>query len=220
MDCTVTLTANAGCIVRMGTLCFLLDALHDTLTREFSSLSAARTEEVFSLLESCQPQYLLLTHRHPDHFSPALSDRFLKSFPSAKLILPSSAGHISDGGTDIEWFPLRHQKDLGDNFGFTVTREGKMLFTAGDADPSDIQVRELVSRLEPDLALLNFPWLTLRGGREALELLAPDNLALIHLPFRGEDAVGYVSSAEAAAAKYYKNARIMCEYMQEESFCL
>ena len=50
------------------------------------------------------------------------------------------------------------------------------------------------------LALLNFPWITLRRGRDFLqEHLHADHIALYHLPFAEDDTEGFRAATDRAA---------------------
>ena len=50
------------------------------------------------------------------------------------------------------------------------------------------------------LALLNFPWITLRRGQDFLrEHLHADHIARYHLPFAEDDTEGFRTAADRAA---------------------
>lgn len=220
MDCRLIFTANAGCILYAGELCILLDALHNQRTAEFSSLSPAQLQKVFELLDNCPPKLMLITHRHPDHYSPELTAQARERYPEMLLIRPSGAGHMERAGMRLEWFPLPHRGGDGPNFGFLLDIGGKRIFTAGDAEPGAEETLKRVAGLSPELALLNFPWLSLRSGRQAFERLNPRQTCLFHLPFAEDDSFGYLAAVKELAGPLWPNVRVLCQFLQEENFKL
>lgn len=220
MDCKLVFTANAGCILYLGRFCILLDALHNEQTGEFSSLNEAQIQQVFSLLDRRPPQLILVTHRHPDHYSPQLVEQALSRYPGALLVRPSLEGQMESDGLRLDWFPLPHRGGGTANFGFLLSLEGKRVFTAGDAEPSAQETLRRCTGLQPDLALLNFPWLSLRSGRKALEALACRQLCLFHLPFAAEDRLGYLAATRRLAEPLGPQVRVLSEFLQTEAFSL
>lgn len=220
MDCELVFTANAGCILHWGRFCILLDALHSEQTDEFSSLNEAQIQEVFSLLDKRPPQLILVTHRHPDHYSPQLVEQALGRYPGALLVRPSREGRMGSKRLTLEWFPLPHRGGGAANFGFLLSLDGKRIFTAGDADPGAAETLQRCAGLQPDLALLNFPWLSLRSGRQALEQLGCRQLCLFHLPYAAEDALGYLATTRRLAEPLGARVRVLSEFLQTERFSL
>lgn len=226
-DCVLTLTANAGVMGTLGGFAFALDALHTEETEEFSSLSPEMARTVLERGKALRPQAVLVTHAHRDHYSPRLTEAMLREC-GAPLVAPWQAPEVGSGelrlpGGVIRWLRLRHkgQPESGGeaNFGFLIEAGGRTLFAAGDADPGDSAVRDSLAGLRPDIALLNFPWLTTRAGRAAFDALESAHTVLLHLPFRQDDAWGYVPAAEDAVNRYYPHSdiRVMSEFLQTET---
>ncbi len=227
-DCTLTLTANAGLIGRLRSLSFTLDAFHDRPSGGFSALTPAMAETALEAARLAGPELLLVTHSHADHYSQALTRRFLDAAPGTKPLLPFETGEESgfarlDHGS-VEYVRMTHDGapplDRAPNYGFLLRSDGLSLFTAGDANPADAGVTRLIDGLEPDIAVLDFPWITTARGRKALALMRPRRLALIHLPFREDDANGYIPSAERCAERYFAGggARVLSAFLQTEDF--
>ena len=249
LPCRLLLTANAGIILELDGRRLLIDALHNTEHPHWSALTPEMTESVFSFLEPAPPDAILCTHIHPDHYSAGLLERAAAAFPNAALIEPYRSGDASgefrlSDALNIRWFSLPHMHTDAPfdppNYGFLIEYRGKQIFTPGDADFSTEEIHALFSRLsreaagEPlpetasvghdrkgiDLALLNFPWITLKRGREALALLSPKQLALFHLPFADKDPLGYIPSTLHAAERFRPDAAVLCRFLQEVSFSL
>lgn len=220
MECKLIFTANAGCILYLGRFCILLDALHSEQTDVFSSLNENQVQQVFSLLDKRPPQLILITHQHPDHYSPQLVEQALRRYPDAILICPSREGKMGSKGLELGWFPLPHRGENSANFGFLLSLDGKRIFTAGDGDPGAAETLHRCAVLQPDLALLNFPWLTLRSGRKALEALNCRQLVLFHLPFHSQDTPGYLAATKRLADPLGSQVRILSEFLQTEIFWL
>ena len=95
-----------------------------------------------------------------------------------------------------------------------------MLLT-GDCAVASPALAELIGGECVDLALLNFPWLTLPRGRAAIsELIRPRHLLIGHLPFSEDDRWGYRLAARRAMDKLpsVSDIRLLLEPLQKEVF--
>lgn len=223
MKCSLTLTATAGVIGAMGGFSFLLDALHMEPTAEFSSLTPETAERALEEMVSFPPEAVLVTHDHRDHFYKPLVDEALRRFPDSRLVMPALAPSVVSGvvrskSASVRFQKLTHQmaRKLGDpaNYGFLIESGGKTLLTAGDATPFDERIFALTGGRAPDVALLDFPWLTTRRGQEMLNRLAPRRIVLFHLPYPEEDRCGYCAAATSAAEKYPADVDVLLHFLQ------
>lgn len=73
-----------------------------------------------------------------------------------------------------------------------------------------------------DLALLDFPWVTLRRGREFIHrYIRPGHVLVNHLPFQEDEQCNYRSAAEKGAAllrQTVPDVRLLTEPFQTEAF--
>ncbi len=89
----VTLVANAGLLLEYGGVTLLLDGIYGREGHPFSNLS---DETWRKLLDAERPferiDYLLFTHAHPDHFSPAMTLEYLERRSVKGVFLPDTRG--------------------------------------------------------------------------------------------------------------------------------
>lgn len=211
--CEVTLSANAGAVLRFGPLKIWVDALHDDPVPGFSTVSPELFETIQKNPVFADPDILFTTHRHPDHFSRKLTGQILKKYPNSVPALPvpefdgqflisEQNNRLSVRGAELRFFRLTHEgEQYADvpNYGCIINYGGFHTLLAGDAAVADPALAEAVDGERIDLMLLNFPWLTLRSGRAFLqEVLRPEHLIFFHLPFEQDDRWGYRRAAEKA----------------------
>lgn len=224
MKCKITLTANAGVIIKLEDMCILIDALHCEPTERFSTLSPEQVETVFKLLHSSPPDVMLVTHSHPDHYSRLLTERAKTEFPKMEIILPwrseCPTRSAVIGNTDISWLPLEHMPlsivEDRTNYGFCIRCGESLIFTPGDADLHSPAVAESVAGMKPSLALLPFPWLTLPSAKNVYDSLAPEKTLLLHLPFDDSDRYNIA----ARRAVQMTDAELMNGFLQTAEFIL
>lgn len=79
------------------------------------------------------------------------------------------------------------------------SRPCRVLFL-GDAKPADPAIAGWIAGRSVDLALLNFPWITLPKGRRFLKDHLPHaQIVILHLPYETEDRNHYLEAARKAA---------------------
>lgn len=230
--CTVTLTANAGVSISLGGLVIWVDALHDQQLPGFSTVSPAQWARICRSGALTPPDVICFTHCHPDHYSRALTEEAARRWPSARLILPEPAfddqlflrdreERLSAGGVDFRFFRLTHESPMYasvPHYGLTLCHEGFRVLIPGDCAVASPQLSECLGDTAVDLALLDFPWITLRKGREfTRDRIRPRHLLVYHLPFAQDDSVGYRSAAEhAAGLTGLPDVRLLWEPLQQE----
>lgn len=224
----VTLTANAGTIVEQGGRMVAIDALHDRKEGEFRTLSPAEIDGVFARLSKRPPDVYLTTHRHPDHYSEALTERAKRLWPDCRFFTPSGIlripRRIAVPGLEIEPAVLTHDGALYRDFlncGFFIRLPGCNVLSLGDCATTETDsIRRLIAGRRVDLALLNFPWLCLDHGRATVDgIIDPAAIAVVHLPDPSEDAYGYCAAAERCAPLLRcKNVQFLNSYLQTARF--
>lgn len=93
----VTLVANAGVLLEYRGRRLLLDGLYHIDDHEGNPFSNIPREQRIALLSGYPPfqgniDCLLFTHSHPDHFSPALAEAYLKKRSVQAVFLPPDDG--------------------------------------------------------------------------------------------------------------------------------
>ena len=84
-----TLIANAGILLEINGIRFLIDGLHHSSQYPFSPVPQAMLDQ---MLRGEGPfrdaDFLLFTHDHPDHWSPALTQAYLQANRVRRVLLP------------------------------------------------------------------------------------------------------------------------------------
>ena len=84
-----TLIANAGILLEIDGIRFLIDGLHHSSQYPFSPVPQAMLDQ---MLRGEGPfrdaDFLLFTHDHPDHWSPALTQAYLQANRVRRVLLP------------------------------------------------------------------------------------------------------------------------------------
>jgi len=235
--CTVTLSCNAGVSIQTAGVTVWLDALSEPGETGFPAL----TSEQWRALQKCPafqaPDAILYTHCHPDHYSRALTREALTRWPQARVLLPEpglegqipirgARGHLALGSLDVEFCRLPHDgRRYADvvQYGYLLTAGGVRILAPGDCPAGCPEAEPLVNGDPPDLALLNFPWITLPRGRRFLERCLPGTRLLIfHLPLAEDDRWGYRRAAEQACSRlpWHPDVRLLRAPLQQEELDL
>lgn len=215
MRLRLTLTANAGLCVELGGETVWIDALHESKVPGFSTLDRALQERIFDGAIQ-KPELVLYTHLHPDHYSPMLTRKALERFEGARLILPGETECVSCGQLQVHFLRTVHegaQFSQVEHFSLVLECGGKRIFISGDCALEEPSLKGA----DFDLAVLDFPWLTLRRGRDFLQSSKVCKKAVLyHLPFEGDDVNGYRSAAQKAAD--FWGALLLCQPLQTLEF--
>lgn len=213
--CTVALSANAGVSITLGDLRIWVDALHRTHTDEYSFLTPELWAQMQQHPAFTAPDYIIYTHRHPDHYSRTLTQEAKQLWPQARVILPEaefddqlllSGGSVrfEDRGVGFHFIQLPHQGEQYANvphYGVILSSGDFHILLAGDCRVCSTELARRLESTQITLAILDFPWLTTRGGRKFVEEhIAPEHLFICHLPFPEDDRSGYRPAAEKSAS--------------------
>lgn len=224
MICSVCHTANAGVYVTAGSVRFLLDALPRYAVNGFVALTPRQVEDLLDTI--FPPDLLLATHCHPDHYSDIFTSMAADHFPEMEIVRPwknPSRTQLLRDAYSVQWFPLRHAHQSSSsqvqNYGYLIETEGCRIFCPGDADPRFPEVFALVDGLHPDIAILNFPWVTLPSARKVLNSMMPRCTVLTHLPSADSDPLGFHRAVEHAIWEL-PNTVVLDRFLQTVTFNL
>ena len=230
-NCTVTLTANAGVVLEWRSHVIWVDALHAGGALGFPAVSSALWRQMRNALPP--PELLCFTHCHPDHYSFSLASEARALWPTAGIALPrrdfdgqilhtGERIRLSCGGITLEFLRLPHEgPDNGDapHYGLLLSDGAFRILIPGDCETASPSLARYLEGAVIDLAILNFPWLTLRRGCRYLEeILRPRHVLLVHLPSPGDDANGYLEAARRMAeAADLADVRLLTRPLQREA---
>ncbi|MBE6989911.1 MAG: MBL fold metallo-hydrolase [Ruminococcaceae bacterium] len=229
MNVSVTLSANAGVSLLIGGRRIWIDALHDRPTRPFSTLTPSMLAQLQLHPAFQSPDLILFTHCHPDHFSHELAAAAAETWPEAQLILPEpilprqtlltgDETVLDFGNLRLHFFRLPHEQPErydSPHYGLLLTAGDCTVLVPGDSAVAAPELAAFLQDRRIDLALLNFPWITLPRGRQFIRnVLRPAHLLAFHLPFAGDDAFGY----RRAARKAVEQLRDCCDVRLLDAF--
>lgn len=228
--CSVTLTANAGVVLEWKGRVIWIDALHTGRVPGFSPVSPTLWRRMRLALPP--PDLLCFTHCHPDHYSFSLASEARALWPGAGIALPrrdfdgqffitGEESQISGDGMTLRFLRLPHEGAEyreEPHYGLLLSGGAANILIAGDCETASPSLLSRLEGLSIDLAILNFPWITLRRGRRCLEdVLRPQHLLLCHLPFAEDDVCGYRDAAfHAAGAVRLPDVRLLARPLQRE----
>ncbi len=214
--CMVTLSANAGVSLVMGQTRIWVDALHREKVPGFSALTPALWARLLEHPAFQPPDLLCFTHCHKDHYDRALVQQAHQLWPHAGLILPEPAferqvlldtpsADICFQGIDLHFFRLPHEGAAyaqTAHYGLLLSQDRFRILITGDCQIAAPALEEALAGQPVDLAVMDFPWLTLPRGRDFLRrVIRPRCLLVCHLPFQDDDRFGYRRAAERALCR-------------------
>jgi hypothetical protein len=233
----VLLTANAGVLICYHDKKILVDALHSEKTNRFSRVSDGVLRQIVNGEgDFADVDVALVTHDHPDHYSKNWMMRLLERNPGIELISPvrdfldRKNVHVVTrpketlrfAGIGITCKRLLHDGSeyaSVANYGYMLDIDGFRILLLGDGAMDPKAIGAFKEDFKADLALLNFPFLTLKRGRDIMErVIGAPKTVLFHLPEVGDDINGYTASAQKTLLRVYQNdpsVRLLCESMQK-----
>lgn len=202
MSIRVTLSANAGTAIEIGTSRIWVDALHDTSVPGFSTLQEQQLRQLWSSDAFQNPDAVVYTHCHPDHYSAELTEKAHLQWPEAQLFLPEKQFPRQEllcgdtltrivGDVELRFFRLTHECKMYQkipHYGLIIACGDESILVPGDCAVATSELVSYVKERHFSLVLLNFPWVTLRKGRNFIkENLNTDHIAIYHIPFKEDD---------------------------------
>lgn len=232
MSIYCALSANAGVSITIGDVRLWIDALHREKVPGFSTLSEVELSAIWENESFAYPDAIITTHCHPDHYSQALLQQAQRRWPKARVLLPEKhlegqeliCGDemtIQIRSATIKFFRLPHESKeyvSVPHYGLIAENRGDSLLTVGDCAVASTALLPYVAGRHLRLALLNFPWLTLRRGRRFTEqYIDAEHILYNHLPFLEDDRNGYRAAAEQEIGrnKNGKSLHILDNFLQE-----
>lgn len=193
MQISVTLSANAGVCIQASGYKIWVDALHDRPVTGFSSVDQPLWERICRSDAFAAPDYICYTHDHPDHYSKGLTDKAVEMWSNTELLMFPQT--VDSGELQLSFQKLPHEgeqyKDVP-HYGILISIAGKNILIPGDCAIAAPELATWIGEQQIDLALLDFPWLTLKNGRAFVEYaVRPKAVGVCHLPFEKDDVFGY-----------------------------
>ncbi len=228
MKVKIALSANAGIALAVANVRIWVDFLHNSQVPGFSCMSS-ETLDLVRCGKIQAPDILCVTHIHPDHCNVKLVKEFAGQNPDTKVLAPEKITDdtvlvygerfsYSLGDLQIQWLKLPHDGHLYRDcvhYGLLISVLDKHILIPADCAMGSDALGELVKELPVDAAFLNFPWITLKKGREFLaEVMKPKQVVVYHLPFAEDDCNRYRESAQKALVNLPYPAKLLCDPMQ------
>ena len=230
---SVTLSANAGVAIVFDDCRVWADALHTQKQNGFSALTPQLQSRMLGCEAFFAPDYICATHCHPDHYSKELTAKAKQLWPKAKLFLPEcefedqvlvegNSYTFTDGDLKMEFIRLPHEGAQYANvkhYGLLIQKADICILLAGDCATASPALAQALQGRTVDLAILDFPWVTLGKGREFVQkFLQPKHLLVCHLPFEEDDICGYRQAAKKSvdALSQQMDIRLLWNPLQTE----
>jgi len=227
----ITLSANAGISLEMGGKRILVDPFHTEKQQGFSTVRPSLFGEILNEPSFAKPDCICYTHCHPDHFSRELTEAYLRKWPNAELFLPEPVfdrQHLvsepvftwEKNDICLQFLRLPHEGAIYRDtvhYGLLVKIAGVHILIPGDCAVASPVLAERLKGEKIHLAILDFPWITLKRGREfVLQILKPESVVAFHLPFEEDDVCGYRDAVCRAADSLPLPVKMLAEPMQKE----
>lgn len=231
-DCSVTLSANAGVSIQLGGCRIWVDALHTQKVEGFSTVTPKLWERMRTDKAFVPPDLICFTHCHSDHYSRSLTAQAKALWPRATLILPETefVDQILLQGTEfslpfqtvnLQFIRLPHEGDEAaavSHYGLLLSQGDFRILIPGDCAVASPALAERLCGGNIDLALLDFPWMTQKKGRDFIQtVLRPRHLFLYHLPFQEDETHHYRAAVQRCLGRVdVPDVRLLMEPLQQE----
>lgn len=233
-ECQVTLTANAGVLIKCNGIKVCCDAFHDDKAVEFSTVTPGMQQHILNSPAFSNPDMIFYTHNHRDHYTRPAAEQVQARWPGAMFVSPieeldnglflqAESHRLILGRTEFSFKRLRHDgREYADlpNYGCLMNFAGFKVLVLGDCVVCNPVLAEWLKDSPVDLALLNFPWLMLRRGRAFVDdVIRSRHVMFYHLPFAGDDVRGYRKMAARSLPLFamHRDVRVLQEPFQIEA---
>jgi hypothetical protein len=220
----VLLTANAGALICCNNKKVLADALHNTKTYQFSRVPDELLKQIAGGTgDFAGVDLLLYTHDHPDHYSKIWTQRCLERNENLQMVSPihdftdranvhmitRPKEELQLAGIQIICKQIQHDGSKFASvrhYAYLLDISGYHILLLGDAIMDAAAISAVVDGWEVHLAILNFPFMTLKRGRDIMEqAICAQKYLFFHLPSLQDDINGYAASAGRTIQKVYQN---------------
>ena len=228
----ITCSVNAGLSVACDDFKLLVDPFPAIPAGGFSALSEEMLKDAFACGAFREPDLIFITHDHPDHYDARTMAQYLNRWSEAKIVMPdcpffggvSLAGECSMtcGNASLRFFPLYHQDEkYADvaHYGLLCNINGRTLLFTGDGIVADEALKTVLSDISVDIAVLPFPWVTLRRGIAFIDhVISPQHIVINHLPLPQDDTYNYGKMAKryCHSVSCTPDLRIMDQFLKTE----
>ena len=199
-------TANAGFLLTVHGFTVAVDAFPQEADRGFSALSSKDHTALCQSSLADSVRHVIITHDHKDHYCPERTKQFLDQHPEVGFFGLFEKEQLTYylPGITLEFQKLPHdgaQFAQVSNYGcLLMFPDSTRVLFLGDAKIGDPAIAQWIGGRSIDLALLNFPWITLPKGRQFLTRHLPDTkIAILHLPYEEEDRNHYCEATRKTA---------------------
>ena len=231
---TITCTVNAGLSVACGGFKLLVDPFPMERVGVFSALTEDMLAQALASPAFQAPDMVFITHTHRDHYNADVMRRFLVRWPDVRIIMPDASfpqglllnapRTLIRNGARLHFFPLTHQGEGYVNvphYGLLLDVDGMTLLLVGDGVVADEKLAGILAGGPIDIAVLPFPWVSLRRGIAFVDqVIRPQHILVNHLPLPQNDTLRYAASAarHSAALRCTDDVRLMNEFLKTTLF--
>ena len=187
----------------------------------FSAAMAARAARIWEKTTVILPENAPADQNRPENG--ALSADALSGAGLANVrFLSAREEKFRQGDLDLRFVRLPHENEIYadvPHYGMFAEYNGFTVFDPADCEIAAEELIDFAYGKKIDLAVLNFPWVTLRRGREFVKkVLKPDHIVVCHLPDPAMDDLGYADAAENAVRRHFEgvDVRLLHEPLQCE----
>ena len=192
-------TANAGILLKLDDAKILIDGV----CREVNPYPATPA----NIAQQLQPDVLLFTHCHPDHFDPVLAQKMGKPIYAPAQVAEQLACPVHTeealtvGKVRASAVTTRHMGHYGKTTQHRsyVLEGSKVLWFMGDASP--MELKKLATYPGPDVLLVPYPYISTPAAMKLVESLLPCTVVLLHMPLQENDPEGIWASAQEGMAQ-------------------
>lgn len=231
MGISVQYIANAGAAVMYKGKGIMIDGLHKVKVAPYETVDDITLNKLMNIKEPFGfIDIILVTHNHKDHFDARTTIRFMEVNKEVSLYGPEavciellkrtnvpqiihrihcigSESVTVEEGIVITGVVIAHegrQYSGVQNLGYIVDFYDKRLVHLGDSKVNRheyVEIKEMFSEI--DIAMLNFPFVTLDQGRRIVcDCIRPSKLYIFHLPTIKEDSFGWIGTTVDNMKKY------------------
>ena len=231
-DCSVTLSANAGVSIQLGDRRIWVDALHTQRVDGFSAVSPELWRQMQTVAAFKAPDVICFTHCHRDHYARTLTAQARALWPQATLILPEpefdgqillhgAETKVTCHGVTLQFIRLPHEgREFAavSHYGLLLSDSDFRILIPGDCAVASPHLAKYLNGVKVDLALLDFPWITQKKGRDFVQnVLRPRHVFLYHLPFQQDETHRYrAATGRCLRLLDLPDVRILSEPLQQE----